>query len=188
VNFGPHHIPQCLPVDWHVAYFADLAEIDARWLRRAVPVLLARICAGGAIGDAGPIIGLPRSAGRHAVHTVLARLRHHLARRAAFDAAVDALTDMLHNASQRVDYQRRRDTLASWTLSTDQWHALTADLVGKPVNGKASRHIDWGTPKRLLASTWMWTRITHGEHHFAPLIRPDPPSPGPPVAARAAST
>jgi TniQ len=77
VTFRPRHIPQHLPTTWHDAYFANFAEIDQRWLRRAVPVLLVQICAGGSIRRAGPLLDLPWSAGRHAINVVTAQLRDH---------------------------------------------------------------------------------------------------------------
>jgi hypothetical protein len=50
---------------------------------------------------------------------------------------------------------------------------MIRDRIGKPVNGKASRHIDWSDRKRFLASVWVWARVTEGEMCFAPLLRPD---------------
>ena len=54
---------------------------------------------------------------------------------------------------------------------------MTDDLRQRPEYLKASRwpgspYIDWGERKRILASTWVWVRITSGEHLFAPAIRP----------------
>lgn len=177
VDFDLHHIPQYLPTAWYDTYFANIGEANARWLRRAVPVLLARMRLGGSTRRATAILGLPWSAGRHAVVTVAAQLRDHPAQRAAFDTAVEALAHELDSAAHRVDYGRRRDALATWSLNADQWRALTSDLVGKPVNGKGTRHIDWADRKRLLASVWIWTRVTQGERYFAPLLRPDPTMP-----------
>jgi hypothetical protein len=79
----------------------------------------------------------------------------------------------LHTATNRLDYGKRRDALTQWSLNPDQWREMIHDRIGKPVNGKASQHIDWSDRKRLLASTWIWTRVTEGEMHFAPLLRPD---------------
>ena len=91
VDFDLHHIPQYLPTAWYDAYFANIGEANRRWLRRAVPVLLARMRLGGSTRRATALLGLPWSAGRHAVVTVAAQLRDHPAQRAAFDSAVEAL-------------------------------------------------------------------------------------------------
>jgi hypothetical protein len=37
----------------------------------------------------------------------------------------------------------------------------------------------WGDGKRRLASTWIWTQVTHGDHIYAPAVRPDPQGPRP---------
>lgn len=178
VRFGPQHIPQYLPSKWYHEYFAAFTDLPERFLRRAVTVLLARICAGGGIRSAGPRLGLSWGISRHAVLTVTTQLRRE-SRLAAFNTALDALADMLHTSVALVDYGRRRQALADWSLAPQQWHDLTDDLVGKPVNGKASLHIDWSDRKRLLASVWIWTRVTQGEPYSAPHLRPDPNQPKP---------
>ncbi|MFC7762732.1 TniQ family protein [Catellatospora bangladeshensis] len=172
VGFGLHHIPQYLPTGWYSTYFNSV-DADERWVRRAVPVILARMVTGGGLRHAGTLLGLPWSAARHAVATVTRQLTRPKCR-VAFDDAVEALTDRLHHAESRVDYGRRRDALATWSLSGDEWRDLTSGLVGKPVNGKGTLHVDWSDSKRLLASVWIWTKITQSEHHFSPLLRPDP--------------
>jgi len=178
VDFDLDHIPQYLPADWYTTYFA-MIDGDARWLRRAVPVLLARMHLGGSPRRAAAMLGLPWSAGRHAVTTLAAQLRDRPTQQAAFDAALDALAGQLHTAANRVDYGKRRDALAAWSLNPDQWWEMIHDRIGKPVNGKASQHIDWSDRKRLLASIWIWTRVTDGEMDFAPLLRPDHTEPRP---------
>jgi hypothetical protein len=97
------------------------------------------------------------------------------AHRTAFDTAVEALAEHLHHAGHRVDYGRSRDAPAAWSLSSDKWQ----DLIGKSVNGKGTRHVDWSDSKRLLASIWIWTQVTQAELHFSPLLRPDPAQPKP---------
>jgi hypothetical protein len=179
VNFGPRHIPQYLPIEWHDQHFATVTAIEPRWIRRAVPVLLARTCLGGNLKRAAPAIGLPWSAGRHAVNLVTAALRDAPGPREDFHTAMNALQDNLHNAPLLIDYGARRGAMATWSISPQDWRHLIQDLVGKPVNGKAARHIDWSDRKRLLASIWVWTRLTQGEPYFAPLLRPDPAQPKP---------
>jgi hypothetical protein len=49
----------------------------------------------------------------------------------------------------------------------------------KPVWRKSTKRADWSDAKRLLASTWVWTRITEGEPHYSPTIRPDSTKPRP---------
>jgi hypothetical protein len=40
--------------------------------------------------------------------------------------------------------------------------------------GKLVPQTHWGDGKRRLASTWVWTRATHGDPIYAPAVRPDP--------------
>jgi len=100
---------------------------------------------GGSLRQAGTLLGLPWSAARHAVATVIRQLTKPK-RRAAFDDAVEALTDHLHHAESRVDYGRRRDALATWSLNGDEWRDLTSGLVGKPVNRKGTSTSTGRTP------------------------------------------
>jgi hypothetical protein len=143
-----------------------------------VPVLLARMRLGGSIIHAAKLLGLPWAAGRYAVVTIADRLRDRPGQQAAFDTALDALANALHTAVHRIDYGARRDALVTWSLDVDCWQDMTSDIV-RIYRGKGYGQIDWADRKRLLASVWIWTRVTDGEHHFAPLVRPRPDRPKP---------
>jgi hypothetical protein len=175
VRFQPRHIPQYLPESWYGTHFADLVGIEPRWLRRAVPILLIRICAGGAVRTAGPRIGLPRNAGRRAIDIVNSWTNNAPRHRAAFDAAMTALVGQLNTATKLTDYGRRREALQAWQLTAEDWQHLIAGLVGAPVNGRHVAHTDWSHTKRLLASVWIWTRVTAGECDYAPILFPQTP-------------
>jgi hypothetical protein len=175
VRFQARHIPQYLPQAWHDQYFADLVDIDPCWVRRAVPILLIRICAGGSVRRAGPRIGLPRNAGRHAIDLLTTWTHRVRQRHAAFDAALAGLIEELNTASDLTDYGRRRAALETWQLPAEQWDPLVADLIDAPVNGRHPAHTDWADTKRLLASVWIWTSVTSGECDFAPILFPPVP-------------
>lgn len=176
VRFGVDHIPQHLLAEWYEQYFARFTiHVKPRLLRRAAAARLAQICVGGHPADAGRQLGLPRAASVNALTVV----RDHLPSRArhAFEAGIEALADQLNTASMRANYGNRRHALAAWSLSTRDWAVMTGDLQQRPEYSKASRwpsspYLDWGERKRILASTWVWVRITEGEHLFAPAIRP----------------
>lgn len=126
--------------------------------------------------QAARYLGIPRLAAKNA----LAVVRHQLAprRRHEFDAAVDALADHLNTVESLVNYGNRRGALAEWSLSTSDWASMTSGLRQRPEYARAGRwpnspYVDWANEKRILASTWVWVRITSGEHLFAPPIRPD---------------
>jgi hypothetical protein len=57
----------------------------------------------------------------------------------------------------------RRHALHSWVITPARWSQLTAGL---PARREANA--DWGERERMLASVWVWTRVTGGEHLFAP--------------------
>ncbi|GAA3783086.1 hypothetical protein GCM10022225_84180 [Plantactinospora mayteni] len=180
VLFGPQHIPQYLPTEWHNEYFSLLAGYaDEQFLRRAVPILLARTSAGGGIDHTGRLLGLPPRTAKYAIGVVSRQLRDHPRRRATLNTGLDALTTRLNNTTGLIDYGRRRRALRTWTMSPDQWHQLTADLIGRPVSRKSTLGTDWGDRKRILASVWIWTRVTQGERYFAPLVRPNHNAPRP---------
>jgi hypothetical protein len=172
VDFDLNHIPQYLPTDWYETYFATI-DSDERWLRRAVPVLLARMRLGGSVRRAAALLGLPWSAGRFAVAAVADQLRDHPTQQAAFDAALEALAEHQHTAVHRVDYGARSEALAAWSLSPDQRRDMTSGLV-RIYRGKGYRQIDWADRKRLLASVWIWTHVTAGEHWPASATRRSP--------------
>jgi len=180
VRFGPEHIPQYLPARWLDEHFSGLAGIlDPRFLRRAVPVLLARTCTGGGTKSAAQSLDLPQRTGKYAIEFTTRQLSGKPRRQAAFRAALDALTANLDTATTLIDYGRRRAVLRTWSIAPDEWRELITDLIGKPVGRKATLNTDWGDSKRLLASTWIWTSVTEGEPHFAPITRPDPARPRP---------
>jgi hypothetical protein len=72
-----------------------------------------------------------------------------------------------------IDFDNRRTALRRWSLPDAQWQPLIRDLVGKPVNGRTPPHVDWTDQKRQFASVWIWTLVTQGEHHYAPILFPD---------------
>jgi TniQ len=177
VRFGIQHVPQHPLPAWCDQYLTDFTEVTPRLLRRAVAVRLAQTCAGGPPSHAGTLLGLPASAASHAVSVVRSQLGT-ADRRAAFDAAIDALVEHLDTATDLVDYGKRRNALAAWTITPDQWRTLTRRLVDRP-RAHGGPPADWGEAKRILASVWVWVRVTHGEHIYATPVRPNPQQPAP---------
>ncbi len=152
-------------------HLADFGDIPERLLRRAAAAKLAQICLGGPAAIAAEQLGTPLIASRYALRTVDEQLRTRK-RRAAFDAAVDALAHDLDSTPVRTDFGRRRDALNAWSLSFEDWQDLIDDLPEQPMGGCVRSHTHWGEGKRLLASMWIWTNVTQGEHIYAPAVRP----------------
>ena len=166
-RYSISHIPAYLPGEWYDQHLAQLASlIPPRLLHRAAAIYLARTCTPATWTRLGELLGIPVSSATHAVKAIHRQLN--AGRRAEFDTAIDTLADMLDTADTRIDYGKRRHALRAWAISPRRWCQL---ITGLP----ASCHglTDWGDGKRLLASVWVWARITGGEHLFAPAMRPD---------------
>jgi hypothetical protein len=166
------HVPAYLPAAWHAEHLAPLAGLaPGQLLRRAAALRLARTCTAAAYPQLGEILGIPPGSAKSTVKAVHGRLEA-AGRQAEFEAAIGALAAMLDTAASRTDYGSRRDALRSWVISSAHWTQLTAGLPPR----RESR-VDWGERKRMLASAWVWTRVTGGEHLFAPAVMNDPAAP-----------
>jgi len=166
------HIPAYLPDEWygqHIARFAGLAP--QQMLRRAAAVRLARTCTPASYPRLGELLGIPALAAKEATSNVRHRLQA-AGQLAEFDAAIDALASMLDSATTRIDYGRRRHALRNWVISPSRWSQL---ISGLPAS--SDPRTDWGDRKRMLASAWVWVRITGGERLFAPAVMADPAAP-----------
>ncbi|WEO98483.1 hypothetical protein A6P39_033025 [Streptomyces sp. FXJ1.172] len=64
-----------------------------------------------------------------------------------------------------IDYQRRREALRDWSLTSAAWQHLTSQLG--PPHGKQPV-LD--ARKRQDASVFVWVYVTRGEHLFAPRL------------------
>lgn len=171
VRFGSQHIAQHLLPEQVAKHLADFGGIPERLLRRAAAAKLAQICLGGPAAVAAEQLGTPLIASRYALTTVEGQLRTRR-RRAAFDVAVDGLAHDLDTTPVLTDFGRRRDALKAWSLSVEDWQDLIDGLLEQPMGGYVRSHTHWGEGKRLLASMWIWTNITQGDHIYAPAVRP----------------
>lgn len=181
VRFGVQHIPQHLLPEWHAEHLAHITDVKPQLLRRAAAARLAQICVGGHATEAAELLGIPYYASENALAVVKQKLRGQASD--DFDRAIHSIAQRLDTAVTRTDYGKRRDALKTWSFSPDEWETLIAGLPEQPLSGPVRPYIDWGDSKRLLASVWVWVRITHGEHVLAPAIRPNVgrPRPGGPI-------
>src|SRR6266704_2130315 len=176
-RFDHQHIPQYLPSGWYERHFhhLDLTGIHPRFLRRVVPLKLVQLAEGGSLDTAARLVGLPAgrvlSAGLRVLHWA------HDADRpsdnlAALDAALEALAHELDTTAWLTNYDTRRRALATWTIPPHDWREMTAQLSQRQ-SALARVQTDWGDRKRRAASVLVWTRITQGEHLFAPIVLAD---------------
>lgn len=172
VGFTVDHIPAHLLPVWHDEFLAQFTAVRPRLLRRAAAARLAQLCTGGRVETAAEFLGVPHHATRNAI-TVTERA---LTRRARgrFDNAIDHLAATLDTATTRTDFGRRRRALQNWALTPTHWSDVAAELSQKPIGGHVRTATHWGEGKRILASVWIWVQLTHGEHIYAPSVRPSP--------------
>src|SRR6266702_1309194 len=78
----------------------------------------------------------------------------------------------LDTTARLTNYDTRRRALATWTIPPHDWREMTAQLSQRQ-SALARVQTDWGDRKRRAASVLVWTRITQGEHLFAPIVLAD---------------
>jgi hypothetical protein len=178
VRFGVQHIPQRPPDDWIHHHFLEFGDLKQRLLEHFLVTRLAHTTLGGTAIDAAIRLGIPRLAADNAIR-VINRALAGTERHPAFDHAVTRLVQHLDANPELVDYGRRRDALSGWEITPDHWQSLIDGLPGQIVKNRIVPHTHWGDGKRRLASTWVWTQVTHGDHIYAPAVRPDPQAPRP---------
>jgi hypothetical protein len=109
---------------------------------------VAQICLGGPAAVAT----------RHTSHRQSLRAQHRpwaaaaRRRRAAFDVAIDALAHDLDATPVLTDFDRRRDALKAWSLSSEDWQDLIDGLPEQPMGGYVRSHTHWGEGKRPYCS------------------------------------
>lgn len=171
-GYRPEHIPALLEQHWHDEHLARLGNPGQLSLsmRRAGSILLVQWAAGGSMADAADYLGIlrerPRTPPKHdREHT---RARYYPRWLSSHDTedfadALRALADRLDAAPSLIDYQRRRDALRDWSLSTDDWQEIASRLPPAP---RKQPLMD--DRQRQEASAFTWARITQGEPRFAP--------------------
>jgi hypothetical protein len=173
VRFGVQHVPQQPPTSWINTHFDAFTDLKPRLLEHVVVIRLAHAALGGTLIEAGIRLGIPRPAADNALR-ITNRALAASSRHAAFDQALGNLVEHLDAATDLVDYGRHCEALATWEITPDQWHDLIEGLPEQRVMGKLVPQTHWGDGKRRLATVWVWTQLTHGDHIYAPAVRPDP--------------
>jgi hypothetical protein len=172
IGYRAEHIPAFIPENWYERHFTPLAGLNPMFIRRTVSLRLVQTVAGGSLGEAAGYLGIADAdgtwqgkgriySGAGQVHTAAKAQPDPL----TFEAGLQALAAELDaSATHLVNYQHRREALQAWTINEDDWRELLARLP--PIPGPTRP--DLGDRKRQLASIYVWTRVTSGEHHFAP--------------------
>ncbi|WP_431782416.1 TniQ family protein [Streptomyces chumphonensis] len=160
LGYRPEHVPAFLPKTWVERHLSQFTGLSNKTLRRGSAILLVQRAQGGNLNTAAEFLGLnPRN-----VHTSRGRTLGTIRSQGdplTLDLALDALTAELQS-TPLIDYQRRRQALATWTLPPDTWEVLLAKLDRKP--GAAITD----DRKRLAVTVYIWTHVTQGQPEHAP--------------------
>ncbi|MEU4012853.1 hypothetical protein AB0H30_30925 [Streptomyces pseudogriseolus] len=159
-GFREEHVPAFLHDDWSALHLACFPGIPLWQLRRSAAVRLARRARRGSLIDAAQFLGLSTGIPARSNNVLDHRLKDKgLA--LTFEAALDNLAIELR--SHPIDYAHRRRTLDEWAIPPAIWDTQI-------VHSGLTRSCEFAADdcKRLACSAYVWARITHGEHLFAP--------------------
>jgi hypothetical protein len=170
-RWAPENIPAFLPEDWFARHFTPIPGVSPMLMRRTAVLRLVQMATGGSIGEAACFLGMATAEtarpgkGRAYSGTglVYARTRKQPDPR-RFEAEIASLARELNDpATALVNYHHRRQALRNWCIDDGNWTALAGQLP------RARKSLpDLGDYKRQIASTYVWVKVTSGEHHFAP--------------------
>jgi hypothetical protein len=163
-GFQPEHIAAYLQQDWHDKHFSGFVGINIKILRRTAAVRLVQMVAGGSLGDAAEFLGINPDGTQYKQASDVRLWGDIRPNQLSFETALHTLADELNLAGKLVDYDRRRTALRDWFLDEITWQRLISQLP--PIPGPVQPVLD--DRKRQDASIFIWTRITQGEHLFAP--------------------
>ncbi|MFF4179597.1 TniQ family protein [Streptomyces sp. NPDC001750] len=172
VGLRPEHIPACLPHDLAERHLGFLSDTTPKMRRRAAAVFLVQRARGGGLDKAAQFLGINPENKRLGYTQLLNRRLRTSGMARDFEQALDAITAELL-AGPVIDYQHRRETLATWTLEPESWQHMLARLPDLTSHRKPLSD----DRRRLAVSAYIWTRVTEGEPDFAPCpphIAPDP--------------
>lgn len=171
-RFQSEHIPAKLPPAWCEQHLAHLTGISARHLHRAAALKLVELTSGQAWSRAAELLRLPRRTAELAIFRTRQWIRSGDLNQQAFDQAAEALARELDAMPSHVNYLIRRSALHDRTMPGDHWRAFIHELETQTTHGRGRRHAI--TPaRRQVISVLIWTRITRGEHLFAPAVLAD---------------
>lgn len=173
-GYGPFHVAQFLQDDWYQQYLAHLVGINPVHLRRTAAIALCQLAAGGSVAKAANLLGMRDPQRAQTSFKLVQRWAAAQPDPRAFENAVHALAEYLGKLDSLIDYNRRRTSMEGWCISSGDWSGIRAQLG--PYHRYASG-IQLGDRRRETASMIVWTRVTQGEHVFAPhpIIDQQPP-------------
>lgn len=162
VGYQPEHIPAFLENNWYTQHLAPLlGGHRATIARRFAAATLVQRAAGSSIDEAARYLGFASTSPYAPSSTLYKWLVEPGLDR--FDRALHDLAQRLDDATDLINYRRRRHILRNWSLTTGEWDEITSAL--------APRHLRLfvlDDHKRQEASAVIWAHITQGEPRCAP--------------------
>ncbi|MFE1453261.1 TniQ family protein [Streptomyces olivaceoviridis] len=172
-HFEPDHIPQWLPDDWFSVMFTGLSvQAMARSIafRRYAAVQLVQIAADMPFNDAVSFLGLPEHWHRGDSRSKGLKIRYNshyrFWRSEDLATSFTALAQHVSQVQQHTDYRSRRLRFGGWTLGTDAWADIEAEL-----RRRHGYHHVLSYPASFLrgcSSKFIWSRVTGSEWSLAP--------------------
>ena len=164
-NFDYRHVPQRLPDGWFDPFFEKLAMDGPADLRRAAAIDLVRMVEGGTYDQARQRLGITRFSTANRSSAMHAWLRDNANARAYIDA-LNNLANHLDTITPLIDYDNRRQKLATWSIPEEQWKATVAQHSQPDTKHRPPP--SWGDRKRRFVSWVVWTTVTSSERQLAP--------------------
>lgn len=160
----PDNIPAYLDQDLYAHHLADTDPGHERPLRRWIPIAITRLITNMTTEEAATHLGytavVAEAAAARASNAFDPLGHNQLRRRAA------TIADHLETTT-RINYRRLRDHFDdTWLIPEDDWQQLQAALLEERL---ARADTPWAK-RRPAYATWLWTLITHGDPHTAPMI------------------
>nr|WP_181411939.1 TniQ family protein [Streptomyces sp. F2] len=164
--FSPEEVPQLLPQAWfedHLAHLIDhMLQVNSgtvRHLRRAASLKLMEMTAGGTWAECAETLGMPRGSAAGTLAVLDGAMPSDLWEE--FEAGVERIAAELDISPNRVNYARRRRTMAIWRMPAHDWPEL---CNGIPKLGRLARQ----APD--FATVLVWVEVTQSEHLNCPLL------------------
>ncbi|MFJ4860615.1 TniQ family protein [Streptomyces sp. NPDC088748] len=164
--FSPEEVPQLLPQAWfddHLAHLIDhMQQVNSstvRHLRRAASLKLMEMTAGGTWAECAKTLGTLRSSVVSTFDVLGRAMPGNLWEE--FEAGVERIAAELDSNPNRVNYARRRQSIATWRMPAPDWPEL---CDGIPKLGHLARQ------EPHLATVLVWAEVTQSEHLKCPLL------------------
>ncbi len=163
----PRTVPAYLTQADYIERFSTLTPQAT--VRRAIPLLAVRLVTGISVQNAADLLGVQRGSAE------MAQIRLARAARAPGEAYAlrDAVAALVHDWAadgHRPDLRHRREALAVWRMSEEDWQRLVEPLRDREAQ-RGGKRVDWAS-LRLPASVLVWELTTGGEALQAPVAVP----------------